>query len=96
MISASPHVIKNMSLVLGRADLIESKSTCEKFISRYKNDTELREVCDALMAYLDTRDQKILGGLRSDLEELRERRRLESRGRMKRGRSTMMQLITLA
>ncbi|MBN2014360.1 MAG: hypothetical protein JW778_04195 [Candidatus Altiarchaeota archaeon] len=96
MISASPHVIRNMSLVLGREDLIESKKTFEKFLSRYENDHELREIGDVLMTYLSTRDQKTLGRIRSDLEELKERRRLESRGRMKRGRSTMMQLITLA
>lgn len=96
MISASPHVIRNMSVILGRKDLIESKETFEKFLNRYENDRELREVCDDFMAYLDTRDHVILGKIKSDLDELKNRRRLENNGRIKNDRSAMMQLITLA
>ena len=80
MITASPYVIKNMSKVLEKKDLIETKEVFEKFLMRYENDEELRVICDDFMRYISTRDREMLSKIRSELEELKNTRRLETIG----------------
>ncbi len=80
MITASPYVIKNMSRVLEKKDLIETKEVFEKFLMRYKDDRELRVICDDFMEYISTRDREMLSRIRSRLEKLRDTRRLETNG----------------
>ncbi|RLI92088.1 MAG: hypothetical protein DRO89_02710 [Candidatus Altiarchaeales archaeon] len=80
MIKASPYVIRNMSRVLEKKDLIETREVFEKFLTRYKEDRELQRICDDFMEYISTRDREILSRIRSRLEKLRDTRRLESSG----------------
>ncbi|HIE34414.1 MAG TPA: hypothetical protein EYP86_04685 [Candidatus Altiarchaeales archaeon] len=80
MITASHYVIRNLSEVLEKKDLIEAKEAFEKFLARYENDRELKEVCDKFMLYLESRDKEVLSKIRSDLEKLKNTRRIRSQG----------------
>jgi len=80
MITASPYVIKNMSRILEKKDLIETKEVFEKFLMRYENDEELRVICDNFMEYISTRDQEMLSRIRSKLEKLKNTRKLGTHG----------------
>ncbi len=80
MITASQYVIKNMSRVLDREDLIETKEVFEKFLTRYQSDEELQDICEDFMGYIHTRDQEMLDKIKSELEKLKKTRKLETHG----------------
>ncbi|HEX54853.1 MAG: hypothetical protein DRO90_02240 [Candidatus Altiarchaeales archaeon] len=80
MITASYYVIRNISDALEKKDLTEVKEIFEKFMERYRNDLELRRICEEFMEYLESGDEEILEKIKEDLEKLRNARRIRSQG----------------
>ncbi|MEA3254890.1 MAG: hypothetical protein U9Q22_03530 [Candidatus Altiarchaeota archaeon] len=79
MILASHYVIEDLLYMLKSGDLKRTKKLCEKFGSRYKNDSDLLRICNMVLVPEEV-DDKLLEDVQSRFKELSNARRLETSG----------------
>ncbi|HIE34413.1 MAG TPA: hypothetical protein EYP86_04680 [Candidatus Altiarchaeales archaeon] len=80
MITASYYVIKEVSQILEKKDMLEGHEVFEKFSKRYTNDKEFQEIYEKFKEYLNKNDKRILEDIKTKLKKLGDMRRWQTSG----------------
>ncbi len=84
MVLASYHVIRDVLEIIESSDMEKLQDMCAKFCKRYPEDEEFRKIiCGAvskLSEYMLSRDETVLGDIKSELRELMNIRKMETSG----------------
>jgi len=80
MVTASYYVIKEVSRILEKKDMLEGHEVFEKFSKRYTDDKEFQDIYEKFKEYLDKNDKRILEDIKSKLKKLGNMRKWQTSG----------------
>ncbi len=78
-IFASHYVINDILMTIERGDLEDVRRICDKYVSRYKSDDELFQICNRILFEKEI-SQDVVEEISSGLKALSSIRRLEGSG----------------
>ena len=81
MITASHYVIRDVLRMVESGDLEELHKMCGRYGALYKYDTEFKDIlCNKIPEYMESKNSKKLGEIKSRLKELINVRKLRTSG----------------